>query len=177
VLVLRAAPARQLMMLGMGTLLAGVGVTVAAITAGSATVFLIGTAVAGVGFGAGFQGAIRTVLPLAAAHERAGVLSTMFVVSYLALGLPAVIAGYVVVHGGGLLASAREYAVAVMILAALAILALARRPRRAPATAERAVGGGRGASAGTRSGVPAREFAPAAKPGLPVPCGAATADC
>jgi predicted MFS family arabinose efflux permease len=177
VLVLRAAPPRQLMMLGMGTLLAGVGVTVAAITAGSAAVFLIGTAVAGVGFGAGFQGAIRTVLPLAAAHERAGVLSTMFVVSYLALGLPAVIAGYVVVHGGGLLTSAREYAVAVMILAALAILALARRPRPVPA-AELAAAGGLGASAGKGTGVPAREFAPAAKPGqVMVPCGAVGADC
>jgi MFS family permease len=130
VLVLRAAPPRLIMLLGMAALLAGVGLTVLAMTVSSVTVFLAGTAVAGVGFGGGFQGAIRTVLPLAAAHERAGVLSTMFVVSYLALGLPAVIAGYVVVHGGGLLTSAREYAVAVMILAALAILGLARRPGR-----------------------------------------------
>jgi hypothetical protein len=84
------------------------------------------------------------------------------------------------VHGGGLLASAREYAVAVMILAALAILGLARRPRPAPApaAAERAVGGGLGARDGTRAGVPAPEFAPAAEPGrVLVPCGAATADC
>jgi predicted MFS family arabinose efflux permease len=129
VLVLRAAPPRRLMLLGMMTLMAGVGITLLAITVSSVGVLLAGTAVAGVGFGAGFQGAIRTVLPLAAAHERAGVLSTMFVVSYLALGLPGVIAGYVVVHGGGLLTSAREYAVAVMVLAALAILGLVRRPR------------------------------------------------
>jgi MFS family permease len=134
VLVLRAAPPRLIMLLGMAALLAGVGLTLLAITISSVTVFLAGTAVAGVGFGGGFQGAIRTVLPLAAAHERAGVLSTMFVVSYLALGLPAVIAGYVVVHGGGLLTSAREYAVAVMVLAALAIAGLARRqPAPVPA--------------------------------------------
>ena len=129
VLVLRAAPPRRVMLLGMTTLVAGLGITLLAIAMSSVGVFLAGTAVAGVGFGAGFQGAIRTVLPLAAAHERAGVLSAMWIVSYLALGLPGVIAGYVVVHGGGLLASAREYAVAVMILAALAILGLARRPR------------------------------------------------
>jgi hypothetical protein len=135
VLVLRAAPPRLIMLLGMAALLAGVGMTVLAMTASSVALFLAGTAVAGVGFGGGFQGAIRTVLPLAAAHERAGVLSTMFVVSYLALGLPAVIAGYVVVHGGGLLTSAREYAVAVMILAALAILGLARPRRSLDATA------------------------------------------
>jgi MFS family permease len=133
VVVLRTAPARLVMLLGMTTLLAGVGVTLLAIAISSVGVFLAGTAVAGVGFGAGFQGAIRTVLPLAAAHERAGVLSALFVVSYLGLGLPGVIAGYLVVHGGGLLASTREYAIAVMILAALAILGLARRPRRQPA--------------------------------------------
>ena len=129
VLVLRAAPPRLVILLGMTTLVAGLGITLLAIAMSSVGVFLAGTAVAGVGFGAGFQGAIRTVLPLAAAHERAGVLSAMWIVSYLALGLPGVIAGYVVVHGGGLLASAREYAVAVMILAALAILGLARRSR------------------------------------------------
>ena len=129
VLVLRAAPARLVMLVGMTTLLAGVGITLLAVAISSVGVFLAGTAVAGVGFGAGFQGAIRTVVPLAAAHERAGVLSVLFVVSYLGLGLPGVIAGYLVVHGGGLLASTREYAVAVMILAALAIVGLARRPR------------------------------------------------
>jgi MFS family permease len=135
VVVLRAAPARLVMLLGMTALLAGVGVTLLAVAISSVGVFLAGTAVAGVGFGAGFQGAIRTVLPLAAAHERAGVLSVLFVVSYLGLGLPGVIAGYLVVHGGGLLASTREYAVAVMILAALAILGLARRPGRQLAAA------------------------------------------
>ena len=62
--------------------------------------FFAGTAVAGVGSGAGFQGALRTVLPLAGPQERAGVLSLLYVVSYLALGLPAVIAGFLVVHGG-----------------------------------------------------------------------------
>jgi MFS family permease len=133
VLVLRAAPARLMMLLGMIALLAGVGVTLLAIPISSVGVFLAGTAIAGVGFGAGFQGAIRTVLPLAAAHERAGVLSALFVVSYLGLGLPGVIAGYLVVHGGGLLTSTREYAVAVMVLAALAILGIVRRPRPQPA--------------------------------------------
>ena len=134
VLVLRAVPAQLMMLLGMTTLMAGMGITLLAIAISSVGVFLAGTAVAGVGFGAGFQGAIRTVVPLAAAHERAGVLTALFVVSYLALGLPGVIAGYVVVHGGGLLTSAREYAIAVMILAALAILGLARRSRPEPAT-------------------------------------------
>jgi hypothetical protein len=61
-------------------------------------------------------------MPLAASHERAGVLSVMYVVAYLAFGVPAVIAGFRVVYGGGVLATAREYGVAVMALAALALI-------------------------------------------------------
>jgi len=133
VLVLRAAPPRTVMVLGVIALLAGVGVTVLAITAASAAVLFAGTAIAGTGFGAGFQGAIRTVLPLAAPHERAGVLAIMYVVSYLALGLPAVLAGLLMMHGAGLIPTARDYSAGVMVLAALALLGLARRPaRRAP---------------------------------------------
>ena len=163
VLVLRSAPSRPVMALGMTTLVAGVGITLLAIVLASAGVFLAGAVVAGIGFGAGFQGAIRTVLPLAAAHERAGVLSTLFVVSYLALGLPAVIAGYVVVHGGGLLTSAREYAVAVMILAALAILGLARRPTRQ--------------AAATTAGSSPERLVPAPEPDRALmTCGATAAD-
>ena len=45
---------------------------------------------AGIGFGAGFQGGIRLVAPLAHPDQRAGVLSVLFTVSYLGLGVPAV---------------------------------------------------------------------------------------
>ena len=53
--------------------------------------FFAGSAIAGLGFGSGFQGGIRLVVPLAAAHERAGVVSLLYVVSYLGLGVPAVL--------------------------------------------------------------------------------------
>jgi hypothetical protein len=75
------------------------------------------------------------VLPLLRAHERAGALSVLYVVSYLGFGLPTVIAGVLVVHGGGLLATAIEYGVAVIAVALLALLALAavaRRPSTEP---------------------------------------------
>ena len=52
----------------------------------SATAFFVGTALAGSGFGTAFQGSVRTVVPLAAPHERGSVLSVIFVVSYLAMG-------------------------------------------------------------------------------------------
>jgi predicted MFS family arabinose efflux permease len=129
VLFLQGAQPRRMMMSGTAALAGGVAITLLAVTQQSTVGFFVGTAVAGMGFGAGFQGAIRTVLPLAAPHERSGVLSVVFVVSYLAMGLPAVVAGFLVVHGGGVVDTAREYCAAVIALAALALLGLARRPR------------------------------------------------
>jgi MFS family permease len=129
VLVLRAASPRTVMVLGTLWLIAGVGVTLLGMEQRSSLAFFAGAVIAGAGFGAGFQGAIRTVVPLAAPHERSGLLSTVYVASYLALGLPAVVGGFLVVHGG-LLPAAREYGVAVMVLAAIALAALARPGRR-----------------------------------------------
>ena len=124
VLVLRPSGPRPVMTVGTVALLIGVGVTLVAVDLRSTVAFFVGTAIAGIGFGAGFQGAVRTVVPLAAPHERSGLLSTMYVVSYLAMGLPAVVGGFLVVHGGGLLSTTYEYGVAVMALAALAFLGL-----------------------------------------------------
>jgi MFS family permease len=127
--LIRSITARTVMILGTSSLVVGVGITLLAITHASAAGFFVGTAIAGVGFGAGFQGALRSVLPLAAMHERAGVLSAVYVVCYLALGLPAVVAGFLVVHLG-VLTTACEYCVVVMVLAAVALADVAR-PRRA----------------------------------------------
>ncbi len=129
VLVLRTAAPRTVMLYASVSLFVGMGITVLGINATSTAWFFIGTVIAGTGFGSGFQGAVRSVVPLALPHERAGVLSLLYVVSYLAMGVPAVIAGFLVVHGGGLLDTAREYGVAVMVLALLALLG-ALRPAR-----------------------------------------------
>ncbi|MCW2799874.1 MAG: transporter [Aeromicrobium sp.] len=125
VLFLRNTEPRRLMLAGMLALIVGVGITLVAISLSSTIVLFAGGIVAGAGFGGGFQGSIRTVVPLVAPHERAGVLSLMYVVSYLAMGLPAVIAGFLVVDVGGVLTTAREYGVAVMTLAAVAAMGLA----------------------------------------------------
>ncbi|MCW3101544.1 MAG: transporter, partial [Chthonomonadaceae bacterium] len=132
VLLIRTTPPRVVMFLATVALILGVGLTLLAIAQTSAALFFIGTAVAGVGFGGGFQGALRTVLPLAAPHERAGLLSSVYVLCYLAMGLPAVIAGFLVVHSG-VLTTAREYGVAVIVLTAVALLGLAWPRREQPA--------------------------------------------
>ena len=135
VLLLRSAPPVRVMLAGCVALLAGVGITLVAVQLPSEAVFFAGTVVAGAGFGAGFQGVVRTVLPHAPADQRSGVLSLIWVVSYLALGLPAVIAGVLVVHGG-IGGTAREYGSAVMLLAALALASLARGRRSRPQFAQ-----------------------------------------
>jgi predicted MFS family arabinose efflux permease len=126
IFALRSAEPRTVMLTGIGALVIGVAVTLIALTVRSAAVFFAGTAVSGVGFGSGFQGGIRSVVPRVAAHERAGVLSLLFVVSYLGLGAPAVAVGFLAVHGAGLVGAARYYGTALILLAVLALLALVR---------------------------------------------------
>jgi MFS family permease len=129
VLVLRSARPHVVMLYGTAALLVGVGGTLLGVETRSALLFFLGAVVAGSGFGSAFQGVIRTVVPLAAPHERSGLLSTVFVVSYLGMGLPAVVGGYLVVHTG-LLTASRTYGIAVMVLSATALLAVVRPRRR-----------------------------------------------
>jgi MFS family permease len=129
VLALMHSPPRTLMLLGTAALVVGVGVTLLAAVA-STPAFFLATVVAGVGFGTAFQGAFRSVAMVAGPHERAGVLSVLFVVSYVAFGAPAIVAGILVEQTGDIMTTARIYGVAVMLLAALAFLGMLRRPRR-----------------------------------------------
>jgi hypothetical protein len=130
VYLMRNVAPRAVLVTGIAALVAGVAITLIALGVGSVGLFFAGTAVSGIGFGAGFQGGIRTVVPLAAPHERAGVLSLLFVVSYLGMGVPAVAAGFGATDGLGLIGSARDYGIALIVLAGLALAGL-RRSRRA----------------------------------------------
>jgi hypothetical protein len=129
VVALRRARPGTMMLTGIIALVTGVIVTLAALSVRSPAVFFAGTAISGAGFGSGFQGAIRTVVPLAPADERSGVLSLLYVFSYLGLGLPGVAAGFLAVHGQGLTGAAREYGAALLVLAVLALLVTRRRSR------------------------------------------------
>jgi hypothetical protein len=130
VLVLRNLTPFAVMSTGVATLFVGVVVTLLALAAGSLSLFFVGTAIAGAGFGAGLQGGIRIVVPQVAPHERAGVLSLLFVVSYLGFGVPAVIAGILTVDGPGLVGATDIYGVVVIVLSLLALAALVRARRR-----------------------------------------------
>ena len=121
------------MLCGIAATMAAAAGTLAAVDESSAAIFFASTVVAGVGFGAGLQGAFRTVVPLAPPSERAGVLSVLYIVSYCGMGVPAIAAGILVVHGGGLISSARDYALFLIVLAVAALaglLSITRSERR-----------------------------------------------
>jgi predicted MFS family arabinose efflux permease len=122
VLVLQRREPREMMMLGVTSLFAGVAIAVISLPYSAIAFFFLGTAIAGVGFGAGFQGAIRTVVPFAAPHERAGVLSIVFIISYIAMGVPAVLAGLMIARHGNVLATAQIFGAVIMALACTALL-------------------------------------------------------
>jgi len=138
VLLLQQRTPRQMMMLGAGSLLAGVGIIVLALPQGAIGLFFLGTTVAGIGFGAGFQGAVRTVIPSAAPHERAGTLSIIFIICYLAMGVPAVVAGSMLARHVNIIAVAQYFCAVIMALAAAALagsIFRATSSYRAPAPA------------------------------------------
>ena len=56
--------------------------------------------VAGSGFGTSFLGIMRSITPTVGPEQRGELFSSVFVVSYLAFGLPAVAAGFAAPHLG-----------------------------------------------------------------------------
>jgi predicted MFS family arabinose efflux permease len=123
VLMLHQREAREMMMFGAASLIVGVAVVVVGVSEASIASFFVGSMLAGVGFGAGFQGAVRTVVPFAAPHERAGVLSIIFIISYIAMGVPAVAAGWMIARHGNVVATAQLFSAIIVVLAGTALLA------------------------------------------------------
>jgi MFS family permease len=119
----RSATPTNAMLTGCLTLLAGIGFTLTGIATTTAAVFLAGTVVAGFGFGLAFLGAFRTLSALAPPDERAALIATIYIVSYLAFSVPVVIAGIAATHTG-LHDASIVYAAALAALVATASASL-----------------------------------------------------
>lgn len=128
VLLVRQWPAARVVVLGTAGLSIGIAATLGGIALHSLVLLFAGTAIAGVGFGTSFSGALRMLLPTAEAHQRAGLLSAFYIQSYLAFSLPAVAAG-LSVRLVGLTTVTYVYGMAVIVLALLSMLAALRSPR------------------------------------------------
>ncbi|MEU1199105.1 MFS transporter [Streptomyces sp. NPDC005813] len=127
--LLRGRSPLRILSTGSVTLGIGMLITLIGVAATVPSAYLLGTALAGFGYGASLLGAMRTVAAQAAPEERATAFAVLFLISYLAFGLPAVAAGVFSTHLG-LIPTSVGYAVAVIALAVLALAGLAARKRR-----------------------------------------------
>ncbi len=138
-LAIQRLDTRRSLLIGLIALVAGPVVTVSFVFAHSLPGLVVGSAIAGVGFGAGFQAPLRMLLATAAPTHRAGLLSSVYVVSYLAFGVPAVVAG-LLEPTFGFVPVLAGYG-AFIVLAATVALVLQLVSRSAADAEERAVTG------------------------------------
>lgn len=120
---LRNRSADRLLRLGAVLLAVGVALILSAVHAGSLPLFFVATLIAGSGFGTGFLGAVRSVVPLALPHERAGLMSAFYVLSYLAFCVPSLLAGNLI-RSVGLIATTDAYGALLIGLTLSALVAL-----------------------------------------------------
>ncbi|MFE9867114.1 MFS transporter [Streptomyces sp. NPDC005506] len=127
---------KRVMAAGSAALAAGTGLTLLALVGPSTPLFFIGTALAGAGFGSSFLGTFRSLASLAGPTERADLFASVYIVSYLAFSIPAVLAG-IAVPSLGLRTVTMVYGAVVIVLALLAAIpgTAVRRPAPMPLAA------------------------------------------
>jgi hypothetical protein len=111
----------RVMLGGCLALITGALVTFASIATNTPAILLLGTAIAGLGFGPAFMGGYRTILALAQSDERAGLITAILILSNLAMAIPAVIAGIATTHYG-LHNTALVYSLAVAALVTVSFI-------------------------------------------------------
>jgi len=114
---------------GSVLLILGMAITLAAVALGSVAGLYLGSLIAGLGFGPVFSGVYRSLAPLAAVDERASLLASIYVLSYLAFSLPAFMAGFGVVTWG-LRSTTEAYGAAVIALAGVTTAVVVRQSPR-----------------------------------------------
>ncbi|MCP9206707.1 MFS transporter [Streptomyces sp. NEAU-Y11] len=132
IVAVRALPARAVSVAGAAALVPAALLTLSAPYLHSLSALFTGTVLAGAAFGAVAQGALRLLLPPAAPGERAGTLTAYYVLSYLAMSVPAVIAGLLTNHYG-LRTAVSLYTGTAVLLALTAVATLLTAGTRSPA--------------------------------------------
>lgn len=131
---LRNKPAATALTFGISAMTLGILTIVAGVHTAHVPILIAGTLVAGAGLGANFLAAVRSIMPLAKPDERAGLLSTYYIQSYLAFSLPAILAGFLS-KALGYTETTDIYAIAILLLVGSGVLALwAGREKAAAST-------------------------------------------
>ena len=99
-IVSTALPTNQREWLGDGILMLGVVMTIVATLSNALALYVVGSMVAGLGFGAAFRVAVDALGEASPVTQRGEVFATMYIVSYLAFSVPALAAGLGVEHFG-----------------------------------------------------------------------------
>ena len=107
---------RTLTSVGASLLALGMVLTAASLSASSPVFFLAAVAIAGVGFGLAFMGALRHLSSEIPDGCRGEAMSAFYVVAYIAISVPAVAAGFAAPHLG-LTETFQMFAGAVVLLA------------------------------------------------------------
>jgi MFS family permease len=129
-LVVSRLDARRAMACGIyASILGAIGIISGAV-AGSLATMIIGQAVAGVGFGACFTAALLLIFPLAPVHQRAAVIAVIYVIAYIAFGVPVVIAGQLA-DSLGIVSTVLWYSAVTVLLALVSLAAQLQLRRRA----------------------------------------------
>lgn len=129
---LRAGPSlwRRGVVVGTGTLIAGVAAASVALQAGTVRGFVLASAVTGLGMGLLFLMGTTLVAQHAPDGARGETFSALFVIAYLSLGVPAVLAA-LLSEVVGLTTAFHLLAAAVSVIAAGALVAVVRSRVRA----------------------------------------------
>lgn len=133
-LAAQRAPARAALLVGCALLIAGAGLTAASIALDVSALFFGSTIIAGVGFGGAYLGAYRGLIERVDLAGRAALVAAIFIVCYLAMSVPAVLAG-VLATTWGLHPAAITMAALVVALAAATAAAAVYTSRRRGSTA------------------------------------------
>ncbi|MEU2622109.1 MFS transporter [Streptomyces sp. NPDC007157] len=110
-------PPRRFMLAGYAAVLAGVSLEACSFAAGLASLIICGAIITGLGFGAVFSSTLGFLVPLTRAQERAKLFSAVYVVAYLAYGVPTIVAGFLS-DAIGLVPAAIIYAAATLAITA-----------------------------------------------------------
>jgi MFS family permease len=122
ILIARKWQPHRILITGTSTVSVGVAVALLGVHQQEVALLLLGTFIAGLGFGSSFYAATRTIMPLALPNERAGLLSAFFLQSYLAFSLPVIVLGWLTPMLG-LVPATYLYGAIVIALALLSLAA------------------------------------------------------
>ncbi len=131
--LLRAADPQMIVSRGSIILIAGVALTLLAVLMNMPAGLYFGSLVSGIGFGPAFSGIFRSLAMQAPPDKRSALISAIYLIIYLAFGIPVVIAGILVARLG-LRDTTYAYGLVVMVLAAITLVAVSRRRRAMAAT-------------------------------------------